>query len=228
LERLHRRGGGLSLKAMNLSIYLVTDDAFFKDRDLISTIEQAIQGGITALQYRFKQKSSRQMYEELLVLRELTKRYGVDLVVNDRVDLALAVEADGVHVGEKDLPPDVVRKLVGDKMYIGYSVNSLEKLREVEHLPIDYIGFGSIYETSTKEDYKLVGIEALRQAVKMTSKPIVAIGGITHYRVAEVLEAGAKGIAVVSAILGFENVKSATQSLVEACKSYYRKKMHFL
>jgi len=225
---LHRRGGGLSLKAMNLSIYLVTDDAFFKDRDLISTIEQAIQGGITALQYRFKQKSSRQMYEELLVLRELTKRYGVDLVVNDRVDLALAVEADGVHVGEKDLPPDVVRKLVGDKMYIGYSVNSLEKLREVEHLPIDYIGFGSIYETSTKREYKLVGIEALRQAVKMTSKPIVAIGGITHYRVAEVLEAGAKGIAVVSAILGFENVKSATQSLVEACKSYYRKKMHFL
>ena len=223
---MHRRGGGLSLKAMNLSIYLVTDDAFFKDRDLISTIEQAIQGGITALQYRFKQKSSRQMYEELLVLRELTKRYGVELVVNDRVDLALAVEADGVHVGEKDLPPDVVRKLVGDKMYIGYSVNSLEKLREVEHLPIDYIGFGSIYETSTKKDYKLVGIEALRQAVKMTSKPIVAIGGITHYRVGEVLEAGAKGIAVVSAILGFESVKSATQSLVEACKSYYRKKMH--
>jgi thiamine-phosphate pyrophosphorylase len=157
---------------MNLSIYLVTDDAYFKDRDLVSTIEQAIQGGITALQYRFKNKTSRQMYEELLVLRELTKRYNVELVVNDRVDLALAVSADGVHVGENDLPPDVVRKLVGDRMYIGYSVNSLEKLREVEHLPIDYIGFGSIYETSTKKDYKLVGIEALRQAVKMTSKPI--------------------------------------------------------
>ena len=213
---------------MNLSIYLVTDDAFFKDRDLISTIEQAIQGGITALQYRFKHKSSRQMYEELLVLRELTRRYNVDLVVNDRVDLALAVSADGVHVGEKDLPPDVVRKLVGDKMYIGYSVNSLEKLREVEHLPIDYIGFGSVYETTTKKDHKLVGIEALRQAVKMTSKPIVAIGGITHYRVKEVLSTGVKGVAVVSAILGFEDVKRATQSLVEACKSYYREKLHTL
>jgi thiamine-phosphate pyrophosphorylase len=99
----------------------------FKDRDLVSTIEQAIQGGITALQYRFKNKTSRQMYEELLVLRELTKRYNVELVVNDRVDLALAVSADGVHVGENDLPPDVVRKLVGDKMYIGYSVNSSGK-----------------------------------------------------------------------------------------------------
>ncbi|WP_448587365.1 thiamine phosphate synthase [Thermocrinis sp.] len=211
---------------MNLSVYLVTDDAFFKERDLVSTVEEAIKGGITALQYRFKHKSSRQMYEELLVLRELTRRYNVELVVNDRVDLALAVSADGVHVGEKDLPPDVVRKLVGNRMYIGYSVNSLEKLREVEHLPIDYIGFGSIYETSTKAEYKLVGLEALRQAVKISSKPIVAIGGITHYRVREVLEAGAKGIAVVSAILGFEDVKRATETLIDACRSYYKEKMH--
>ncbi len=166
------------------------------------------------------------MYEELLVLRELTQRYNVQLVVNDRVDLALAVSADGVHVGQEDLPPDVVRKLVGDKMFIGYSVNSVDKLKEVEHLPIDYIGFGSVYETTTKANYKLVGIEGLRQAVKLTSKPIVAIGGITHYRVAEVLSAGAKGIAVVSAILGFEDVEKATRSLVEAMKGYYRRALH--
>jgi len=214
------------MKKPNLTLYLVTDDRFFQDRDLVSTIESAIRGGITALQYMFKNKSTRQMYEELLVLRELTRRYGVDLVVNDRVDLALAVEADGVHVGQEDLPPDIVRKLVGDKMYIGYSVNSVDKLREVEHLPIDYIGFGSVYETTTKENYKLVGLEGLRQAVKLTSKPIVAIGGITHYRVGEVLQAGAKGIAVVSAILGFENVEKATRSLVEAMKGYYRKAIH--
>ncbi|SHK40172.1 thiamine phosphate synthase [Thermocrinis minervae] len=211
---------------MNLTIYLVTDDKYFKDRDLISTIEQAIQGGVTAVQYRFKNKSSRQMYEELLVLRELTRRYGVDLVVNDRVDLALAVEADGVHVGSQDLPPDVVRKLVGDKMYIGYSVNSVEALREVEHLPIDYIGFGSVYETTTKENYKLVGIEGLRQACKMTTKPVIAIGGIMPYRVKEVVEAGAKGIAVVSAILGFEDVKKAAQSLVEAYKRVVKDKIY--
>ncbi|MEJ5338804.1 MAG: thiamine phosphate synthase [Aquificaceae bacterium] len=214
------------MKKPELTLYLVTDDKFFQDRDLVSTIESAIRGGITALQYRFKNKPARQMYEELLVLRELTKRYNVDLVVNDRVDLALAVEADGVHVGQQDLPPDVVRKLVGDRMYIGYSVNSVDKLREVEHLPIDYIGFGSVYETTTKENYRLVGLEGLRQAVKLTSKPVVAIGGITHYRVAEVLSAGAKGIAVVSAILGFEDVEKATRSLVEAMKGYYRKSLH--
>ncbi len=214
------------MKKPNLTLYLVTDDRFFIERDLIPAIEAAIKGGITALQYRFKNKSTRQMYEELLVLRELTRRYKVDLVVNDRVDLALAVEADGVHVGQEDLPPDVVRKLVGDKMYIGYSINSVDKLKEVEHLPIDYIGFGSVYETTTKKNYKLVGIEGLRQAVKLTSKPIVAIGGITHYRVMEVLQAGAKGIAVVSAILGFEDVEKATRSLVEAMKNYYRKIQH--
>ncbi|MCS6957552.1 MAG: thiamine phosphate synthase [Aquificaceae bacterium] len=214
------------MKKPNLTLYLVTDDSYFQDRDLVSTIESAIRGGITALQYRFKKKPARQMYEELLVLRELTRRHGVDLVVNDRVDLALAVEADGVHVGQEDLPPDVVRKLVGESMYIGYSVNSVEKLKEVEHLPIDYIGFGSIYETTTKQNYKLVGLEGLRQAVKLTTKPIVAIGGITHYRVQEVLGAGAKGIAVVSAILGFEDVERATRSLVEAIKGYYRKAIH--
>lgn len=214
------------MKKPNLSLYLVTDDRYFQDRDLISTIEQALQGGVTALQYRFKKKSARQMYEELLVLRELTKRYGVDLVVNDRVDLAMAVGADGVHVGQEDLPPDVVRRLVGDSMYIGYSVNSVDKLREIEHLPIDYIGFGSVYETTTKENYKLVGIEGLRQATRLTDKPIVAIGGITHYRVQEVLSAGAKGIAVVSAILGFEDVRRATEAMVEAMKGYYKKLMH--
>jgi thiamine-phosphate diphosphorylase len=147
-------------------------------------------------------------------------------VVNDRVDLALAVLRTVFMWERMTCHRDVVRKLVGDKMYIGYSVNSLEKLREVEHLPIDYIGFGSIYETSTKKDYKLVGIEALRQAVKMTSKPIIAIGGITHYRVKEVLSAGAKGIAVVSAILGFEDVKKATEELVSVYKSYYREKLY--
>ncbi len=213
---------------MNLSLYLVLDDKYMEGRDLASTVEQAIQGGITALQYRFKNKSTRQMYEELLVLRNLTKSYNVDLVVNDRVDLALAVGADGVHVGQQDLPPDVVKKLVGDSMYIGYSINSVDQIREVDHLPIDYIGFGSIYETTTKKNYKLVGLEGLKQAVKITNKPIVAIGGITHYRVQEVLQAGATGVAVVSAILGFEDVKKATESLVQAMKGTMKRNLYSL
>ncbi len=201
---------------MDLSIYLITDDKYFKDRDLFETIEKALQGGVTAVQYRFKNKSTRTMYEELLRLREITRKYSADLVVNDRVDLALAVEADGVHVGKEDLPPAAVRKVVGDRMYIGYTANSLEEVKEAQNLPIDYIGFGSIYPTPTKENYKLVGLEALREAVKISSKPIVAIGGIMPYRIREVVYAGCRNIALSSGILGFADVHKAAQEVKRA------------
>jgi len=158
------------------------------------------------------------MYEELLKLRELTDKYNVLLFVNDRVDLAMAVSADGVHVGREDLPPHVIRKLVGDDMFIGYSVNDVSLVEEANKLPIDYIGFGSVYPTATKDDYKLVGIERLKECVKLSEKPVVAIGGITHYRLPEVIKTGVKGVAVVSAILGFEDVEKATRELVRVYK----------
>ncbi|NPA41873.1 MAG: thiamine phosphate synthase [Aquificae bacterium] len=210
---------------MNLTIYLITDDKYFKGRDLFETIEKALQGGVTAVQYRFKNKNTREMYEELVKLRELTKKYGADLVVNDRVDLALAVEADGVHVGKEDLPPEAVRKAVGDKLYIGYTANSLEEVKKAQELPIDYIGFGSIYPTSTKENYKLVGVEALREAVKLSKKPIVCIGGIMPYRVAEVVKAGCRNLAISAGILGFEDVQKAAQEIQRAYKETMRQLM---
>lgn len=210
---------------MNLTIYLITDDKYFKDRDLFETIEQALQGGVTAVQYRFKNKTTRQMYEELLKIREITRNYGADLVVNDRADLALAVDADGVHVGKEDLPPEAVRKVVGDKLYIGYTANSLEELREAQDLPIDYIGFGSIYPTSTKESYKLVGLDALREAVRISEKPIVAIGGIMPYRVSEVLKAGCRNLAISAGILGFADVKKAAEEIKRAYKETVRQMM---
>ncbi len=205
-------------KELDLRIYLVTDDSYFKDRDVIETIEKAIRGGITAVQYRFKKKSTRDMYEELLRLRELTEKHNVLLFVNDRVDLAMAVSADGVHVGREDLPPEVIRRLVGDEMYIGYSVNDLSLVEEANKLPIDYIGFGSVYPTATKDDYKLAGIEKLKECVKLSEKPVVAIGGITHYRLPEVLKTGVDGVAIVSAILGFEDVEKATREFVRVYK----------
>ena len=210
---------------MKLTIYLITDDKYFKGRDLFETIEKALQGGVTAVQYRFKNKDTRQMYEELLKLREITKNYGADLVVNDRVDLALAVEADGVHVGKKDLPPEAVRKVAGDKLYIGYTANSLEELKEAQKLPVDYIGFGSIYPTSTKENYKLVGLEALREAVRISEKPIVAIGGIMPYRVHEVIKAGCRNLAISAGILAFEDVKKASEEIKRAYQKTMRQLM---
>ncbi len=205
-------------KKLDLRIYLVTDDSYFKDRDVIETIEKAIRGGVTAVQYRFKKKTTRDMYEELLKLREITEKYNVLLFVNDRVDLAMAVSADGVHVGREDLPPEVIRKLVGDKMFIGYSVNDISLVEEANNLPVDYIGFGSVYPTATKDDYRLVGVERLKECVKLSNKPVVAIGGITHYRLPEVLKTGVHGVAVVSAILGFEDVEKATRELARVYK----------
>ncbi len=210
---------------MNLNIYLITDDKYFKGRDLLETIEKAIKGGVTAVQYRFKDKTTREMYEELLRVRELTRRYGVDLVVNDRVDLALAVEADGVHVGKEDLPPEAVRKVVGDKLYIGYTANSLEELKRAQELPVDYIGFGSIYPTNTKENYKLVGLEALKEAVRISQKPIVCIGGIMPYRVAEVVKAGCRNLAISAGILGFEDVEKAASEIKRAYKNTLKQLM---
>jgi thiamine-phosphate pyrophosphorylase len=194
---------------MNLTLYLITDDRYFKDRDLFKTVEEALQAGVTAVQYRFKNKDTRRMYEELLRLREITRRFGADLVVNDRPDLALAVEADGVHVGKEDMPPEAVRKVVGDRMYIGYTANSLEELKRAQDLPVDYIGFGSIYPSSTKEDHRLVGLDALAEAVRISRKPVVAIGGIMPYRVPDVLRTGCRNIAMSSGILGFADVKKA-------------------
>jgi len=196
-------------KDFNFSIYLVTDDAFFIDRDVVKTLEQAIEGGVTAIQYRFKNKSSRQMYEELLVLRDITRQNKVALIVNDRVDLAIAIKADGVHVGQEDLPPDVCKKIIPEDMIVGYSVNNLEQLKDAMTMPIDYIGFGSVFHTQTKKNYKYVGLEALCKAINITSIPIIAIGGITHYNLKDVLKCKVKGVAVVSAILGFEDVKRA-------------------
>ncbi|RUM29037.1 MAG: thiamine phosphate synthase [Aquifex sp.] len=207
---------------MKLTIYLITDDRYFKDRDLIQTIEQALLGGVTAVQYRFKNKTTREMYEELVKLRELTKKYNADLVVNDRLDLALAVEADGIHIGKEDLPPEVVRAIVGDKMYIGYTANSIEEVKKAQELPVDYIGFGSIYHTTTKDNYKYVGLEALQEAVKISKKPIVCIGGIMSYRVPEVVKAGCRNIATASGILGFADVKKAAESFKRAYQETIR------
>jgi len=210
---------------MNLTIYLITDDKYFKGRELLPTIEEALRGGVTAVQYRFKNKNTRDMYEELVELRKLTKRYGADLVVNDRADLALAVDADGVHVGKEDLPPEAVRKVVGDRLYVGYTANSLEEVREAQKLPVDYIGFGSIYPTTTKESYKLVGVDALKQAVQVSEKPIVCIGGIMPYRVEEVVKAGCRNLAISAGILGFEDVGKAAEEVQRAYKSTIKQLM---
>jgi thiamine-phosphate pyrophosphorylase len=205
-------------KEINYTLYLITDDGYLQGKDLAETIEQAILGGVTVVQYRSKSgtKTTREMYEELLKLREVTKKHNVPLIVNDRIDLALAVDADGVHIGQDDLPADVVRKILGEDKIIGISTHSLEEVERANELPVDYIALGSIYRTPTKEKPIIVGVETLKEAKKIAKKPLVAIGGIMPYNVDEVIKAGADGVAVISAILGFQDVRKAAESMRRA------------
>ena len=203
---------------LDLTLYLITDDGYLSGRDWLKAVEDAIRGGVNVIQYRSKSgtKTTREMYEELLKLRELTKKYGIPLIVNDRVDLALAVDADGVHIGQDDLPADVVRKILGEEKIIGISTHSLEEVEEANKLPVDYIAFGSIFRTPTKEKPIVVGVEKLKEAKKIAQKPLVAIGGIMPYNVDEVIKAGADGVAVISAILGFNDTYKAAESMKRA------------
>jgi thiamine-phosphate pyrophosphorylase len=204
---------------IDYTLYLITDDGYLQGReDWLKAIEDAIRGGVTVVQYRSKGniKTTKEMYEELLALRELTKKYGIPLIVNDRVDLALAVDADGVHIGQDDLPPAVVRKILGEDKIIGISTHSLEEVEKANDELVDYIAFGSIYRTPTKEKPIVVGVEQLKEAKKIAKKPLVAIGGIMPYNVDEVIKAGADGVAVISAILGFNNTFKAAESMKRA------------
>jgi len=212
-------------RQVDYTLYLITDDGYLADRDdWLKAIEDAIRGGVTIVQYRSKSgtKTTKEMYEELLQLRELTKKYNVPLIVNDRVDLALAVDADGVHIGQDDLPPEVVREILGEDKIIGISTHSLEEVERANDLPVDYIAFGSIYRTPTKEKPVVVGIEQLKEAKKIAKKPLVAIGGIMPYNVDEVIKAGADGVAVISAVLGFKDTYKAAESMRRAIEKTRR------
>ncbi|RTZ58841.1 MAG: thiamine phosphate synthase [Gammaproteobacteria bacterium] len=213
----------------DLTLYLITDDGYLEGRDWLKAIEDAIKGGVTIVQYRSKgsSKTNREMYEELLQLRELTKRYNIPLIVNDRIDLALAVDADGVHIGQDDLPAEVVRKILGKEKIIGISTHSIEEVKEANNLPVDYIAFGSIFRTPTKEKPIVVGTELLKEAKKVAKKPLVAIGGIMPYNVDEVIKAGADGVAVISAILGFQDTFKSAESMKRAIERT-RRELRFL
>lgn len=198
---------------MDLSLYVITDEKIGLGRSHIFLAEEALKGGATVIQLRDKEKTGRELYKIGVKLREITKKYGALFIVNDRVDVALAVGADGVHLGMNDLPISVARKIAGNKFIIGASVSSPEEAVLAEKEGADYISAQSIFETSSKEDVRVIGIEGLKAIVKVSSLPVIAIGGINKHNAREVINAGARGIAVISAVVSKEDVKSATEEL---------------
>ncbi|MCC4273673.1 thiamine phosphate synthase [Marinomonas communis] len=200
-------------------LYLVTDDN--QDLDtLVRVVTQAVAGGVTMVQLREKHHDVRDFIRRARAIQPILKAANVPLIINDRVDVALAVNADGVHLGQSDMPVHDARYLLGPEKTLGLSIESWQQLEEAKHLPIDYIGLSAIYPTPTKTNTQYHwGLNGLKEALAVYDKPIVAIGGIRHGNLADIAATGVHGIALVSAISHADNVTQATRSLKAVIQS---------
>ncbi|MDQ0340343.1 thiamine-phosphate pyrophosphorylase [Caldalkalibacillus uzonensis] len=203
----------------DFSLYVITGEQFYPERNYLEVIEEAINGGADIVQLREKKKTKRELLDMAKHLKDLCVRYDVPFIVNDHVDIALAVDADGVHLGQDDLPLEEARKILGPDKIIGISTHKLEEAKRAEEGGADYIGVGPVFPTITKEDVvDPVGLEYVREVVAHIRIPFVAIGGIKLHNVDQVLEAGAERICIVSAIVGAEDVQGAARAFASKIK----------
>ncbi|MGW6298950.1 thiamine phosphate synthase [Peribacillus butanolivorans] len=204
---------------IDLSLYLVTEESIAIE-DLTKIIAEAVSGGVSIVQLREKNNSSLSFYKKASALKQLLHELSIPLIINDRVDIALAVGADGVHIGQDDLPLSVIKQLVPDNMIIGVSVSTLEEAIEAEQNGADYIGVGSIFPTKTKQDATLMANGVLEKICRSISIPAVAIGGITAENISSLSESGVSGTAVVSAIMNANSPQSAAEFLLSIIKDF--------
>jgi len=196
-------------------LYVILDPSVCPDRSLTDILKEAATAGARLFQYRNKSASMKEAYAEALLLRKAALDAGVRFIVNDRCDLALAVNADGVHLGQGDLPLDLARKVMGPDKLIGISTHNPDQVREATAGKPDYLGFGPIYKPGSKQDHDpVVGLDGLRAIRRFTSLPVFAIGGIQINQAGEVIRAGANGVAVISAVLKAPDLTYAVQSFV--------------
>lgn len=201
-----------------LRLYLVTDNALMQGRSLADVVAAAIQGGVSCVQLREKNLAAREFLAQAILLKSLLAKHQVPLVINDRIDIALACGAHGVHLGQSDLPVEAARKLLPPEVFIGWSVESMADVRQSASLPLDYLGVSPIFATPTKVDTKSSwGLDGLAKIRARTDLPLVAIGGIHEGNAREVLRAGADGLAVVSAICAADDPLAAASRLRLLC-----------
>jgi thiamine-phosphate pyrophosphorylase len=194
-------------------LYAITDRALSRGRSHQDVIRSAILGGADVIQLRDTRASTADVYREALVLRKLTRTMETPFIINDRVDIALAVDADGVHLGQADLPVSVARRLLGPDKIIGLSTHSLEGLRAASGDEIDYLSIGPIFPTKTKQTHTPVGTRLIQEGKELIQVPIVAIGGIKENNITEVLRAGADIVAVISAVVSADDVEESARNL---------------
>ena len=200
---------------IDYSVYLVTDRRNKTDEEFLNIIEEAIKGGTTVVQLREKTASTKEFYELALKVKEITSRYDVPLLINDRIDIALAVDSEGVHIGQDDMPADIAREIIGEDMILGVSASTVEEAKKAEKDSADYIGSGAVFPTATKDDADSVSKEELKEIVDSIDIPVVAIGGITVENANTLKGSGIAGFSVVSAIMSAEDPKVASKKLKE-------------
>ncbi|SNV02260.1 Thiamine-phosphate synthase [Megamonas hypermegale] len=200
---------------INNPIYTITAEAMSNGRDNIEVVGQMLKAGIKFIQYREKTKPALDRYNECLKLRQMTRDNGAIFIIDDFIDLAMAVDADGVHIGQTDLPAQVVRQLIGNDKIIGLSTHNEEQLQKANMLGdiIDYIGVGPVYATQTKKNAVPVGFSYVEYATKNSKHPFVAIGGIKEHNICDVAAHGAKTFAIVSEIVGADDIVGKINSI---------------
>ncbi len=204
----------------DLKLYLVTDRSLSLGRDIGWIVEEAVKGGVTMVQLREKDCSTRDFIELATGLKEKLKSFNVPLIINDRIDVALASDADGVHIGQSDMPYHMARKILGKDKIIGLSVETMDQVLEANNLDVDYIGISPVFSTPTKTDtFQPFGLDGVAKVMDISRHPAVAIGGINNSNVKDIFNVGANGVAVVSAICSADNPRTATEELVKLiCK----------
>lgn len=200
---------------VNYKLYLVTDEACLKKKTLLEAVQEALEAGVTLVQYRAKAAPGKKLYQQAQALQQLCSKYQVPLIINDRLDIALAVGAAGVHLGQEDLPVQVVRRLVGPDFIIGATAHNVPEAQAAVAAGATYLGCGAVFATGTKKDTVPLGLEGLKAIRAAVACPLVGIAGITAATYGQVLATGAEGAAVVSAILGAVNITEAVQAFLQ-------------
>lgn len=202
------------------SIYLVTDDGCLQGRALLDCVREALEGGVTLVQYRAKTASSAEMYAEALQLKALCDSFNVPLIINDRLDIAMAVGAAGVHLGQDDLPCAAARKLLGEDYIIGVSAHNPAEAKAALQSGADYLGCGAVFGTATKADVQKLGTDGLAAICKVKGLPVVGIGGVTADNYREVRAAGADGAAIVSGILAQPDIRATVRAIAKVSQEF--------
>ena len=200
----------------DLLLYAVTDRHWLSGRTLFDVVKESLEGGVTFLQLREKNLDEEHFFEEAVELQELARKYNVPFVVNDNVDIALRMDADGVHVGQEDMAAKDVRALIGEDKILGVSAQTVEQAVLAEKQGADYLGVGAVFPTGSKSDAVDVSGETLKAICEAVSIPVIAIGGITEENVAELSGSGIVGIAVISAIYAKDDIRKAAGNLKQA------------